>query len=43
MVGGADRGAPPADIFQSPDPAAPTVKDQDVDVSGAKLSQPPLL
>jgi hypothetical protein len=36
-------GAPPADIFQSLDPAALAVKDKDVVVSGAKLSRPSLL
>jgi hypothetical protein len=36
-------GASHADVFQSPDPAASVAKDQDVDVSGAMLSQPPLL
>jgi hypothetical protein len=41
MAGGADRGAPPMDIFESSDPAAPVVKNKDVDVSRAKLSQLP--
>jgi hypothetical protein len=36
-------GAPPANIFQSLDLAASTVKDQDVVVSGAKFSRPALL
>jgi hypothetical protein len=42
MVGGVDRGAPPTDVFQSLNLAAPMVKDQDVVVSGAKLSRLPL-
>jgi hypothetical protein len=42
-AGGANRTAPPADIFQSPDPAALAMKNQDVAVFRAKLPQPTLL
>jgi hypothetical protein len=42
-VGRADGHAPPADIFQPLDLAALPVGDQDVAVSGAKLSQSLLL
>jgi hypothetical protein len=38
-----DWDAPPADVFQPPDPIILEAEDQDVDVSGTKLPQPPLL
>jgi hypothetical protein len=38
MTGGVDSGAPPMNIFQSPNPATLWTKDQDVDISEAQLS-----
>jgi hypothetical protein len=37
ILGGANRGAPSADFFQLPNPAAQKVEDQDVDVPRAEL------
>jgi hypothetical protein len=36
-----DRDAPPAYIFQLPDPTAPEAEDQDVDISWSKLPNRP--
>jgi hypothetical protein len=38
MAGGATRAAPPTDVFQSSDRATPVVRNQNVDLSRAKLS-----
>jgi hypothetical protein len=38
-----ERQQPPMNNFQLLDLVAPAVKDQDVVVSGSKLSRPPLL
>jgi hypothetical protein len=36
-AGGANRGTPPVDVFQLSDTGTLAPKNQDVDVSGAKL------
>jgi hypothetical protein len=42
-AGGVDRGAPPVNIFQPPDPTAPVVQDKDVSIYRALLPLPSLL
>jgi hypothetical protein len=42
-AGGFDKGAPPADILQPPDPTAFVATDPDVAVHWAEVPRPPLL